>query len=299
MKIGVVFPQHEIGPDATVARDFAVMVEELGYDHLLLYEHVAGADPTRHTLAGAYTHETDFHEPYVMFGHVAALTSSIGLWFGVLVLPQRQTVLVAKQTATLDILSGGRVTLGVGVGWNQVEYEILGQDFSTRGRRMEEQIPLLRRLWHEPLVDFEGEFDRILGASIKPRPDRSIPIWIGGWADRVLRRIGRIGDGWLAWPSTTLANTEAIFGPADLPRRWEIVADEARKAGRDPSEIGRAVAIGVIGTGETWEPAAMAVRAREWEAAGATHGSIGTVWAGFETRQQHFDAIIRFREEYG
>ena len=297
MRLGVVFPQHEIETDPAVVRDFAVMVEALGFDHVVAYEHVAGADPDRHVLTGPYTHETTFHEPFVLFGYMAALTSNLEFWFGVLVLPQRQTALVAKQAATLDILSLGRVTLGVGVGWNQVEYDLLGQQFSTRGRRIEEQISLLRRLWDEPLVDFAGDFDRVVGAAICPRPGRSIPIWIGGWADPVLRRIGRLGDGWLAWPSTDPSDF-AVVGPDDLAAPMEVIADAATTAGRNPGNIGCAVLVSTIGRDERWDAGRLAEQARAWEAAGATRGALGTVWAGFSTAAEHFAAIEAFAAAY-
>ena len=299
MKIGVVFPQHEVGSDPGFVRDFAIAAEELRFDHIVAYEHVAGADPAHHELSGSYTHESTFHEPFVMFGYMAAITNAIDFWFGVLVLPQRQTALVAKQTATLDILSGGRVVLGVGVGWSQVEYAILGQDFSSRGRRIAEQIPLLRRLWADPLVDFDGAFDQISHAGISPRPAQEIPIWIGGWANPVLRRVGRIGDGWLAWPHNGASSEQAVRSPVDLTRNRLLIEEAARVANRDPSTIGTAVAISTIGTSDKWDPGRLADQARQWETAGATHAAVATVWAGMDTLAQHFDAIQAFRKAYG
>ena len=183
MKLGLVYPQTEFGSDLGLVREFAVRAEELGYEQIVVYEHVLGADPAVHELSGPYTWETEFHEPFVLFGYLAAITRTVELVTGILVLPQRPTALVAKQAATLDFVSGGRLILGVGVGWNQVEYAALGQDFHRRGARMAEQIPLLRQLWSEPLLNFEGEFDRIPAAGIAPRPARAIPIWMGGWAD--------------------------------------------------------------------------------------------------------------------
>ena len=163
MQIGVVFPQTEIGPDAGAVRSYGQAVEELGFRHVLAYDHVVGADPAVHQgWSGPYDVHTTFHEPLVMFGYLAALTS-LELVTGIIILPQRQTALVAKQAAEVDLLSGGRFRLGVGLGWNQVEYEALGQDFRTRGRRLEEQVTLMRRLWTEESVTYEGEFDRITG----------------------------------------------------------------------------------------------------------------------------------------
>lgn len=298
MQLGIVFPQHEIGTDPAIVQDFADMVEALGFDHIVAYEHVAGADPTRHNLNGPYTHQSTFHEPFVLFGYMAAITKTIGLWFGVLVLPQRQTVLVAKQAATLDVLSRGRVTLGVGVGWNEAEYEMLGSDFGNRGRRLDMQIPLLRRLWTESLIDHQDAYHRIDGGAICPRPHHLIPIWIGGWADAVLRRVGRVGDGWLAWPSTNAANAY-VTGPADLDRPRRVIAEAAHGAGRDPADIGLAVAISTIGTDETWDPGRLAERAHEWSEAGATHAALGTMWAGFSTPAEHFAAVQAFCDAYG
>ena len=170
MQIGVVFPQTEIGPDAGAVRAYGQRVEELGFRHVMAYDHVVGADPAVHRgWDGPYDVRTTFHEPMVMFGYLAALTS-LELVTGIIILPQRQTALVAKQAAEVDLLSGGRFRLGVGLGWNQVEYEALGQDFRTRGRRLEEQVALMRRLWTEESVTYDGEFDRITGAGLAPLP---------------------------------------------------------------------------------------------------------------------------------
>ena len=198
MRYGAIFPQTEIGIDPIAIRDYAQAVEDLGYDYLLAYDHVLGADPEGRGGTWPYTYMSNFHEPLALFSYLAGLTERIELVSGVVILPQRQTALVAKQAAVVDILTGGRLILGVGSGWNYLEYESLGQDFHTRGRRLEEQVGLLRRLWSEPLVEFEGDFDRIPAVGINPRPGRQIPIWMGGTAPVVLDRIGRIGDGWVA-----------------------------------------------------------------------------------------------------
>ncbi|MGD2077080.1 MAG: TIGR03619 family F420-dependent LLM class oxidoreductase, partial [Chloroflexota bacterium] len=157
MEVGVVFPQTEFGNDPAAIRDYAQLAEGLGYSHILAYDHVLGAQPDRQPkLEGPYTYEDPFHEPFVLFSFMAGLTRKIGLATGILILPQRQTALVAKQAAALDVLSNGRLRLGVGIGWNWVEYDALGQDFHRRGRRVEEQVTLLRQLWTQPLVNFEG-----------------------------------------------------------------------------------------------------------------------------------------------
>jgi probable F420-dependent oxidoreductase len=197
MKFGVVYPQIELGGDPRAVHEIGVTVESLGFDSLVFYDHVVGAEHADRTppLWGPYTERDPFHDPFVAFGYLAAVTRRIELATGVLVLPQRQTVLAAQQAADVDLLSGGRLRLGVGTGWNYVEYDALGQDFATRGKRLDEQIVFLRRLWSEPLVTFEGQFDRIERGCINPRPVRDIPIWVGGFGEPAFRRGGRLGDG--------------------------------------------------------------------------------------------------------
>lgn len=289
LKLGAVFPQTEIGAGREGVRDFAQAADELGFDYLVVYDHVLGADPAKHQLAGAtstmvpYSHESLFHEVFVLLGYLAGTTERIQLMPGVLILPQRQTALAAKQAVEVDILSGGRLMLGVGTGWNHVEYESLGEDFRTRGRRLEEQVGLLRRLWSERLVDFEGEFDRVEHAGLYPLPGRSIPIWMGGWADVVLDRIGRIGDGWLSGAGSR----EVIVAS------MQKIHAAARGAGRDPSEI--AIGAGVRATGFSREQ--QAERALEFEEIGVTHCSVVTMDAGYTSVQQHIDAIRDFKAE--
>ena len=198
MRIGVTFPQIEFGNDPVAIRDYAQTIEGLGYTHFLAYDHVLGADASvRPGWSGSYASQNPFHEVFVLLGYLAALTTSLELVTGVLILPQRQTALVAKQAAEVDVLSGGRLRLGVGVGWNEVEYEGLDKDFSNRGARSEEQIALLRALWTSPVITFDGQWERIDAAGINPLPvQRPIPIWIGGYAEATLRRVGRVGR-WL------------------------------------------------------------------------------------------------------
>ena len=288
MRLGATFPQTEIGSDPVAVRDFAQAVEASGYDYLLAYDHVLGADPAKHELTGPYTHHTLFHEPFVLFGYLAGLTQRIQLVTGIIILPQRQTALVAKQAAEVDVLSGGRLVLGVGIGWNHVEYAALGADFRTRGRRSAEQVQLLRRLWSEELVTFEGEFDSVRDAGILPRPARPIPIWFGGTAPSVLQRVGALGDGWL--PLVGGPRDEAI---AETLRRFEQIGEPARAAGRDPA------AIALVGRGQAGPPLAQQVAdARAWEAAGASHLTLNTMGAGLATPQQHIDAVAVFAEAY-
>src|SRR3954468_6830521 len=229
MQIGVVFPQTEIGSDPAVIRAYAAAVEELGYAHVLAYDHVVGAEPTHHEgWSGPYDVDTTFHEPFVLFGYLAAITS-LELVTGIIILPQRQTALVAKQAAEIDLLTGGRFRLGVGIGWNAVEYEALGKDFTNRGARMSEQIGLLRRLWTEPTVTFEGKHERVTGAGLAPLPvQRPIPGGFGAQSPAAYRRAGRLGDGW--FPQTPP-------GPK-LDEARAIVDGAAREAGRDPASLG-------------------------------------------------------------
>ena len=301
MHIGAVFPQTEIGSDRAAVRAWTETAEGLGFDSVLAYEHVLGADPSRHVLTGPYTHEDGFHEPFVLFGYMAGITSRIEFWLGVLVLPQRQTALVAKQAATLDLLSGERFTLGVGVGWNQVEYQALGQDFGRRGRRFEEQMILLRRLWEEELVTFEGEFHHLEATGINHRPRRRIPIWIGGWADPVMKRIGWWADGWLASAGSlkTAHLPDRTGNTAGLGKRFELVEAAAREKGRDPSEIGLGMMVGEVGfTGRVpWDPAEYADRTKEWGRAGVTHAFLGTMGYDF-TVDQHLAAMEDFMAAY-
>ncbi len=287
MKLGVVFPQTEIGADPAACRDFAQAAEELGFDHLLAFDHVLGADPEAHTLTGPYTHESMFHEPMVLFGWLAALTKRIELVTGILILPQRQTALVAKQAAEVDILSGGRLRLGIGVGWNQVEYRALNENFGNRGRRSEEQIALLRRLWTEDLVTFEGRWHEFRDAGINPLPvQRPIPIWIGGHAEATIERIGRIGDGW--FPLVTPSDKTA--------ERIERLRDYARAAGRDPAEIGieswlRYAKGGAVAGPESWQ-----ADIDFWRSVNASHLTVNTMDAGLRGADAHIEAMRRVKE---
>src|SRR3954469_13238983 len=199
MQIGAVYPQNELRGDPSAVRRIGTVVEALGFDHLMAYDHVLGAVHAHRSpaLPGPYTERDPFHDPFVMFAYLAAITERIGFATGILILPQRQTALVARQAADVDLLSGGRLRLGVGVGWSHVEYEALGQGFRTRGARQEEQIELLRRLFTEPVVDFTGRFDRIDRAALVPKPTRPIPLWLGGSTDKAFNRAARLGDGFI------------------------------------------------------------------------------------------------------
>jgi len=277
MRIGVVFPQTELGGDVGAVRAYGRRVEELGYRHVLAYDHVVGADPAVHApWQGPYDVTTTFHEPFVMFGYLAAITS-LEMVTGIIILPQRQTALVAKQAAEVDLLTGGRFRLGIGLGWNQVEYEALGQDFSTRGRRAEEQVGLLRRLWTEPSVTYEGRFDRVTGAGLAPLPvQRPIPVWFGAQSERAYRRAGRLGDGWFP---------QVPPGPR-LDEARGMVEQAAREAGRDPAAIGMEGRVSWRG-----DPGQLAEQAAAWRDAGASHLSVNTMGAGLRTVDDHLGAL--------
>ena len=228
MKIGVVFPQTEIGADPAVVAKFATTAESLGYDHLLAYDHVLGANTaSRPDWQGPYTMNSMFQEPLVLFAYLAGLTKTLEFASGVIILPQRQSALVAKQAACVDVLSNGRLRLGIGTGWNDVEYEALGENFNNRGKRSEEQIDVLRKLWSDEAVTYDGEWHKITDAGLNPLPvNKSIPIWLGGMAPQVIDRVGRLADGWFP------------FANKDLANQIEQVREVARTAGREPDSIG-------------------------------------------------------------
>ncbi|MBI5947274.1 MAG: LLM class F420-dependent oxidoreductase [Chloroflexi bacterium] len=285
MKIGVVFPQSEIGSDPSVIRDFAQAAESLGYSHLLVYDHVLGAHPDREPrLIGPYTHETQFHEPFVLLGYLAGQTTTLGLVTGIIILPQRQTALVAKQAAEVDILSGGRLRLGIGTGWNYVEYDALNEDFHNRGKRQEEQVEVLRKLWTEPLLDYTGKWHRIDRAGIRPLPGRSIPIWFGGSDERVMKRAARLGDGMIP----QFAPNDA--GKAALARLDEYLAEN----GRDRSSFGIEAQVSLAAGPEKW-----AAHAESWRELGADYICVRTMNAGLESPRDHIDAIRRYMAEAG
>jgi probable F420-dependent oxidoreductase len=274
----VVFPQTELGGDAGALHAYGEQVEESGFTHILAYDHVVGADPAVHTgWGGPYDVHTTFHEPLVMFGYLAAVTRAVELVTGVIILPQRQTVLVAKQAAEVDLLSGGRVRLGVGIGWNALEYEALGEDFGNRGKRSSEQIELLRRLWTEESVTFDGKFHRVTGAGLAPLPvQRPIPVWIGAASAPGYRRAGRLADGWFPMMGP---------GPA-LDDARGVVTQAAAEAGRDPATLGMEGRVSYRGDLD-----AVAEELTAWEHAGATHVSINTMGAGLATVDEHLAVL--------
>jgi probable F420-dependent oxidoreductase len=286
MRIGVVFPQTEIGADVGAVRAYAEHVEGLGFTHLLAYDHVVGADPNVHAgWDGPYDLHNTFHEPLVTFGYLAAVTTSLELVTGILILPQRQTVLVAKQAAEVDLLSGGRLRLGVGLGWNAIEYEALGEDFSNRGKRSEEQVDLMRTLWTEQTVTYHGTYHQVTGAGLAPLPiQRPIPVWFGSSSPRACRRAGRLGDGWFP-----------MVGPGPkLEQALQEVALAATEAGRDPAQIAMEGRVSWNGNADD-----LAADLRVWADAGASHVSINTMGAGLASVDDHLRALTGAAETAG
>ena len=295
MQIGVIFPQTEIGADPVAIRDYAQAVEDLGFAHIFIADHVLGADPGFHDHPSLenYNHHSVVHESLTMMGYIAAITNKVNLVTGILILPQRQTALVAKQAAEIDVLSGGRLRLGIGVGWNSVEFEALGQDFHNRGRRSAEQIAVLRALWTQEVVDFHGRWHNITHAGLNPLPvQRPIPIWLGGGSgskpalnEVVLRRIGRLADGWCPNISPDEAGRATV----------ERVKGYAVEAGRDPAALALDGRLRTAGKQpEDWVDEVMA-----WEEMGASHISVETRKSGLYGADQHIDAIRRFKEAAG
>jgi probable F420-dependent oxidoreductase len=277
MKFGVVFPQTEFGHDPTALKEYAHTAEELGYSHILAYDHVLGANPQRlGGWKGPYTFDTTFLEVFVLFSYFTAITKSIEFATGILILPQRQTALVAKQAATLDVISGGRFRLGVGLGWNEVEYQSLNENFHNRGRRVEEQVVLLRKLWADPLVTFEGRWHHIPDAGINPLPlNRKIPIWFGGHHEHVLQRVARLGDGWMPnFPSA-----------AQIAPQLDLLDKFLKEEGRSRKDIGVEARLHYKDAAN-WDQSL-----KDWISVGATHITINTMGAGLDTAKKHIEAI--------
>ena len=292
MQIGAIFPQTEIGSDPGAIREYAQAAEELGYSHLFIADHVLGADPDYHSHVtdSYYTHRSVIHESFTLMGYLAAITERVGLTSGILILPQRATALVAKQAAAVDVLSGGRLRLGIGVGWNHVEYEALNRNFRDRGRRSEEQIALLRALWTQEVVNFEGRWHRVTHAGLNPLPvQRPIPVWLGAGSsasplppEPVLRRIATISDGW--FPNF----------PPDEPGREAIgkLREYIQAAGRDPSAVGIEGRIRI----DNKQPEDWVDEAKGWQALGAVSITVEARRGGLSGVEDHIEAIARFRE---
>ncbi len=287
MKFGVVYPQTEFGNDPAAIKDYAQMAEGLGYHHVLAYDHILGANPARPGgLAGPYSYQSAFQEPLVLFSFMAGVTSRLGFTTGIIILPQRQTAVFAKQAATLDVLSQGRTRIGVGLGWNDVEYLALNEEFHTRGRRIEEQVQVLRLLWTQELVNFSGRWHTIPDAGVNPLPvQRPIPIWFGGQAEAVLRRAVRLGDGWMPG----YRNAE------DARPSLDLLEALLRGESRSPASFGIEARL-PYGNGDpdTWLKIV-----RGWEEAGATYLGINTMGVGLSTPADHMAAIQMFAKVAG
>ncbi len=286
MKIGVVFPQTEIGNDPGGIREYAQAVESMGYTHILAFDHVVGANPDRPGgWKGPYTYRHAFHEPFVLFGFCAAVTRRIELASGIVILPQRQTALVAKQAAAVDVLSGGRLRLGIGVGWNPVEFEVLGENFKNRGKRVEEQIEVMRLLWTKELVTYEGQWHRVPDAGLNPLPvQRPIPVWMGGESDVVFRRAARLADGWMPH-----------FRPGPVAQETvDRLHGLVKEAGRDPAAFGieGRMSLGQIPAEERKSELAA------WRAMrGITHLCVNTMGLGLTSADEHVRTLERFRKD--
>ncbi len=284
MQIGVIYPHFEFGSDPAAIRDYAQTADELGYAHIGADDHVIGPNPERPGgWTGWVTYRTPFFEPFVLFSFMAGVTARVEFSTCVLLLPQRQTVLVAKQAAGLDLLSGGRLRLGLGIGWNVIEYVSLGENFHNRGRRIEEQVALLRRLWSQPLVDFAGKWHQIPDAGINPLPvQQPIPIWFGGQSEAAIRRMARIGDGWMPlFPSAAKARPGL-----------DLLENCLAQAGRSRADFGLEARIPYgSGNPDEW------LRLLEgWRAVGATHASLVATHCGFSTPGEHIAALRKFAQ---
>jgi len=287
MKIGLVYPQTEFGNDAAAIKEYAQTAEGLGFSHILAYDHVLGANPNRpEKLNGPYTHLDAFQSPLLLFSFMAAITEKLAFATGIIILPQRQTALFAKQAASLDNLSSGRLRLGVGIGWNKVEYLALNQDFHTRGKRIEEQVQLLRELWQQPLVTFKGKWDCVPDAGLNPLPiQRPIPIWFGGHATPVLERLAKIGDGWM--PNYREAS--------QAKDSWLFIRQTAEQIGRQSFEIGLEARLHIHPDGQDeWIK-----KMQAWEKLGATHITFNTMGAGLDTSAKHLHAIDNIAKTIG
>ena len=283
MEFGAVIPHNEIGNDPGAIKAYAQGAEEMGCTHLLIYDHVMGVDPDRPGgFQGPYDKDVAFHEPLVLFGFLAAVTETLELVTSVLILPQRQAVLVAKQAAEVAVLSNNRLKLGIGVGWNTVEYDGLNEDFATRGRRQEEQVDLMRRLWTEDSMSYDGEFHQFDGAGILPRPTEPVPILFGGSAPTAIDRCGRLGDGWipLGTPNEKSADRIAEIRP---------IREDAGLS-MDGFEI-RSQAQYARGNPDRWR-----AHAEAWRALGATHLAIATHNAGETDVDGHLARIAEYRD---
>jgi probable F420-dependent oxidoreductase len=287
MRVGVVFPQTESGTDPGFIREYTQVTEELGYRHILAYDHVLGASlENRPDWSGPYSSSDVFHEPFVLFSYMAAIADDLEFVTGVIISPQRQTVLLAKQAACLDVLNKGRFRLGIGVGWNDIEFTGLNENFRNRGKREEEQMELMRLLWTNETIDYQGQYHTIPEAGINPLPvQRPIPIWLGGKTDIAYRRAATLADGFMPQ-----------FPPDDQGARIvEQIRQYVTEAGRNPDEFGLEARVSLMDK----SPDVWAEEFEGWRALGATHISINTMRMGLESPSDHIEMIKRFSDEVG
>jgi probable F420-dependent oxidoreductase len=282
MQIGAIYPQNEAGGDPRALDTIGRAAEEFGYDYLLMFDHVAGAvrEDRARPLMGPYSDRDPFHDPMVAFGYLSGVTKRIGFATGIMILPQRQTLLAARQAADVDLLSGERLRLGVATGWNWLEYEALGQDFHTRGKRLDEQIPLLRQLWRGEPVEFEGRFDRVDRLALNPPPRRAIPIWCGGGSEPAYQRAAKLADGFI------------FSGPYERTiegwhRLQEILAEQDRPDQAFGAEYLISAAV---------DPQGAAEIAYRWKDEGGTHVGIRTMGQGFTDFEQHIAYLAQVKE---
>ncbi len=284
MKFGAVFPQIEFGSDPRTVQEYAQAAEAAGLDFVEAYDHVLGANPERPGgWHGPYTYKSSFIEPFILFSYMAAFTQKLGLATNVIILPQRQTGLVAKQAATLDVLSGGRLRLGVGLGWNEVEYAALNENFHNRGRRIEEQVEVMRALWTHELVNFQGKWHTVPDAGLNPLPiQRPIPVWFGGSAPQAIQRIARMADGWMI----------NFRRPEDARPLYEQLVCDLKEAGRDPKSFPLEARLPYgEGKAETWR-----ALMREWQDLGVSWFSLNAMGAGLDSPTAHINAVRKFAE---
>ena len=280
MKIGIVYPQIEMRGDPGALAMMGRAAEASGFDHFLMYDHVLGAvhEGRNPPLAGPYDEHDTFHDPFVAFGFLSAITQRIEFFTGVLILPQRQTALVARQATDVDLLSNGRLNLGVGVGWNPVEYDALGQSFTTRGKRLDEQIELLRRFWTGDVIEWQGQFDRVDRAALSPKPKRRIPIFCGGSSAPAFRRAAKMADGF-------------IYGGQSMPsliEQWRDMQDLLKSEGRTPSDfLAHALIVNERFEAQAVDDAADGLKM--WRDAGGSYASIVSLGQGFHEPEQHMD----------
>jgi len=284
-RIGAVFPQLDVPANPLAIRDYVQAVEAMGIDHVVIYDHVVGADTTnRPAWNKPYSLTSQFQEPLVLMAYLAGLTTTLEFMTGVLVLPQRQTTLVAKQAACVDIFLEGRLRLAVGTGWNDIEYEALGADFAVRGKMLDEQMDLLRRFWTEESITYRGQFHTVTEAGLCPMPrQRPIPLWVGGYTPPAMRRAATLGDGWLP----VLPADKAV---SELARFRDMVA----AAGRDPGAVGveNMIFAGNTMGGPIKDAGTVAAEVAAWRDAGADGIGIHTMGAGLGGPDGHL-AFLR------